>query len=187
MFNYLDARPARDGSAFVRMLLETGMRVSELLQLTEKDIDFEREIIHIWRCKSNKPRIVPMTTKVRNILRRKMSDVSHARLFPHCYKYYRRTWNELKCAIGLSDDHEFVIHCLRHTCASRLIHHGVHVLTVKEWLGHKSILSTLRYIHLAPKNLYGAAQALETGRTPGPRHTTWHDDTGGWRALLKSW
>lgn len=187
MFNYLDARPGRDGSPFIRVLLETGMRISELLQLTEADVDFEREIIHIWKCKGNKPRIVPMTMKVRNVLRRRATGIPDARFFRRSYKYYRRTWNQLKEALSLADDPGFVIHCLRHTCASRLIHHGVHVLTVKEWMGHKSILSTLRYIHLAPKNLYDAVQVLETGRAPGPRRTTWEGDTGGWRAPQKGW
>jgi site-specific recombinase XerD len=32
---------------------------------------------------------------------------------------------------------------------------------VKEWLGHRSLQVTLRYAHLAPTNLFSAAEALE--------------------------
>ncbi len=181
IFNYFTTHPRRDGPAFVRFLLDTGMRVGEMLAMCENDIDFERGIIHIWRNKTNRPRIVPMTSKVRHILKTKWTGCPENRLFPHTYKYYRRTWNQVKHAVGLSNDPEFIIHCLRHTCASRLIHHGVHVLTVKEWLGHKAIASTLQYVHLAPKNLYDAAAVLETGRAPGPRFSTWDGDQGGWR------
>ncbi|MFN4281559.1 MAG: tyrosine-type recombinase/integrase [Alphaproteobacteria bacterium] len=181
MFNYFTTHPRRDGPAFVRFLLDTGMRVGEMLAMREDDVDFERGVIHVWRNKTNKPRIVPMTSKVRQILKMKSTGRAENRFFPHAYKYYRRTWKQIQHALGLANDPEFVVHCLRHTCASRLIHHGVHVLTVKEWLGHKAIASTLQYVHLAPKNLYDAAAVLETGRAPGPRVTTWDGDMGGWR------
>jgi integrase len=187
IFNYFATRPERDGPAFVRFLLDTGVRMSEMLGLQECDADFERGIIHIWRTKTNKPRVVPMTARVRHILKSKMTGHAENRFFPHCYKYYRRTWKRVRQALGLTDDPEFVLHTLRHTCASRLIHHGVHVLTVKEWLGHKAIASTLKYIHLAPKNLYDAAAVLETGRAPGPRITTWDGDSGGWRGPKSGW
>lgn len=187
IFNYLDSHPGRDGRAFIRFLLDTGMRMGEMLALQESDLDFERGIIHVWRNKTNKPRVVPMTARVRHILKQKLTGVPDSVLFPHGYKYYRRTWKRLRLALGLTNDPEFVLHCLRHTCASRLIHHGVHVLTVKEWLGHKAIASTLKYIHLAPKNLYDAAAVLETGRAPGPRVTTWDGDMGGWRGPRPGW
>lgn len=187
IFNYLTTHPGRDGPAMIRFLLDTGMRVGEMLALQENDVDFERGLIHIWRNKTNKPRAVPMTARVRHILKAKSTGTPDNRFFPHTYKYYRRTWKAIRSALGLANDPEFVLHCLRHTCASRLIHHGVHILTVKEWLGHKAIASTLKYIHLAPKNLYDAAAVLETGRTPRPRITTWDGDTGGWRGPRPGW
>lgn len=187
IFNYLATHPARDGVAFIRTLLDTGMRVGELLDLTESDVDFERNLILIWKNKGKKPRAVPMTNKVKWILRGKATGASANKFFPRSYRYYRRTWSNIRTALGLEDDQSFVIHCLRHTCASRLIHHGVHILTVKEWMGHKSMAATLRYIHLAPKNLYDAVRVLETGNTPAPREVTWEGGEGGWRPSRRSW
>ena len=51
-------------------------------------------------------------------------------------------------AFGLLTDPQFVIHALRHTCATRLMAAGVDVVTVQHWLGHKDISTTMRYATL---------------------------------------
>ena len=61
----------------------------------------------------------------------------------------------------LDRDTQFIPHALRHTCASRLVQRGVSLLVVKEWMGHKSIVTTQRYSHLAAQNLFDAARVLE--------------------------
>lgn len=61
----------------------------------------------------------------------------------------------------LETDSEFVIHALRHTCASRLVNAGVDLYVVKEWLGHSSIQMTEKYAHLNPDKLVHAANVLE--------------------------
>ena len=63
--------------------------------------------------------------------------------------------------MNLRGDKEFVIHALRHTCASRLVNKGIDLYVVKEWLGHSSIQVTEKYAHLSPKKLAHAAYALE--------------------------
>jgi len=56
---------------------------------------------------------------------------------------------------------QFVPHCLRHTCASRLVQREVNLKVVQQWMGQKSIQITLRYAHLTPSNLMDAVQILE--------------------------
>ena len=65
-------------------------------------------------------------------------------------------------AIGLGDDKQFVIHTLRHTCATRLLGSGVDIRTVMQWMGHSSIEQTQRYAHFIPSKLDDAADALNT-------------------------
>jgi site-specific recombinase XerD len=53
-------------------------------------------------------------------------------------------------------------HALRHTFASHLVGAGVHLMYVQQLLGHASIMTTMRYAHLAPSALRGAIDTLES-------------------------
>ena len=52
------------------------------------------------------------------------------------------------------------IHDLRHTFATRLVGRGVDLLTLKELLGHSSIIMTMRYAHPSEDNMRRAVQLL---------------------------
>ncbi len=71
----------------------------------------------------------------------------------------------MKCVMELEHDDQFIPHCLRHTCASRLVQRGVPILVVQQWLGHKTIQMTMRYAHLCPTNLEEAVKVLEPTET----------------------
>ncbi len=141
-------------------LVDTGMRAGELFGLPPKDINFTTNMITIWRNKAEKPRSVPMTNRTREILKKRI-DRAGGRLFGLNVIQADAAWNWARAQMGLQDDGDFVVHALRHTCATRLLIAGVDVYRVKEWLGHKTIKTTLRYIHLAPHNLNSALTALE--------------------------
>ena len=72
-----------------------------------------------------------------------------------------KAWAWVRKEMGLKDDKDFILHALRHTCASRLVNAGIDLYVVKEWLGHSSIQVTERYAHLAPQKLADAVNALE--------------------------
>ena len=63
--------------------------------------------------------------------------------------------------MGLSADKEFVLHALRHTCASRMVNRGIDLYVVKDILGHASIATTQIYAHLDPRKLAHAVSVLE--------------------------
>ncbi|HEY4135683.1 MAG TPA: site-specific integrase [Alphaproteobacteria bacterium] len=170
MFRVLEDCRHPDDPAFIRVLLDTGMRVGEVMKLTDGDVDLDQGLIHIWFNKVDTPRSIPMTDSVRQIMQDRVKGGRRTRkLFPRSYHYYHRVWQRIRCAMDLQQDAEFVIHCLRHTCATRMIYSGVHLLTVKEWLGHKTLLSTMRYLHMAPHNLMEGVTALENIGVTGCR------------------
>ena len=149
---------------FVAVLIDTGMRRGELLNVRPTDVSTETNVVLIHGTddrgtKNGKYRSVPMTKRVRAILseRRRgrtcFDDVSSSDM--------RHTWDRAKAGMGLADDKDFTLHVCRHTCASRLVQKGVSLAVVKDWLGHSSIQTTMRYAHLYPTDLMNAVKALE--------------------------
>lgn len=142
----------------VIVLVDTGLRVSELLSLKRDQLDLKTGLLTIWATKTDHPRSVPMTRRVREIMegRRTLPE-----LFPIRYTHLQKHWQQVREHLGFADDPHFVIHVLRHTCASRLVQRGVPLAVVKEWLGHSNIQTTMRYAHLCPTNLAQALAVLE--------------------------
>ena len=144
--------------AFV-VLIDTGLRVGELLRLEARDVDHNQRLLHVWETKAGLPRSVPLTTRAWTVVSRRSLD--GRRLFPYGQDWLRRPWERVKVIMGLGEDKQFVPHALRHTCASRLVQRGVPITVIQQWLGHKTLTVTMRYAHPAPANLLAAVKALE--------------------------
>lgn len=151
-------------------LVDTGMRLGEALRLEPRDLDMRCRVIHVWETKNGQPRSVPMTTRVHETLQRRLYRpdtgkihilAKENRVFPLTRHSAHHRWNTARAKLGLSGDPQFVIHALRHTCASRLVQAGVGLRVVQEYLGHKTLAMTMRYSHLSPTQLADAAAALE--------------------------
>ena len=144
----------------VEVLVDTGIRLSEMLDLVYNDINFGTNLISIWINKAIKPRSIPMTRRVGTIMqKRKNTGVSKP--FTVDRDQAENGWTWVREEMKYSGDKEFVMHALRHTTATRLIDKGIDLYSVKEWLGHSSIQITERYAHLNPKKLSAAVMVLE--------------------------
>lgn len=165
MLDWYDRTGHEDFGNMVKFYIDTGFRKSEGFRLRFNDLDFKTGRITVWETKANTPRTVKMTARVRAILENleRQSNEHDALVFRRVSeKKFYRVWWEMREAIGLDDDKQFVIHCLRHTCATRLLGAGVDIRTAMAWLGHKSIEQTQRYAHFIPSKLDDAAEALDT-------------------------
>lgn len=145
---------------FITVLVDTGMRANELLGLPPRDIDFITNMLTIWINKADKPRSIPMTSRVIRILAVRAKNES-GKLFSLNIHQADKAWAWMRTEMKLEGDHDFVIHALRHTCATRLIVKGIDIYRVQKWMGHKSIKTTEKYLHLDPQQLKAAAAALE--------------------------
>lgn len=139
----------------IAILLDTGMRLGEALAIDhQKDYSTLDRSITVWTSKTDHPRTIPATTRVHEVFCR--GDFRGL----HDYNVDYR-WNQVRSALGLEGDREFVVHACRHTCASRMVRAGVSLYVVKEILGHASIKTTERYSHLNPASRRAGIDALE--------------------------
>ena len=162
-------RTGRDEFADLFMFyVDTGFRKSEAFNLTWEDIDLSTGRITVWVSKTDQPRTVKMTGRVKRILRKLHLSHSAAQrtIFGHLSeRRFYRVFIEMRNAIGVGDDRQFVVHMLRHTCCTRLLGAGVDIRSVMQWMGHKNLEMTQRYAHFIPSSLDNAADALDNRNT----------------------
>lgn len=127
----------------VLIYLNTGMRCSELLAITQEDINRETNEIHIKGTKTITSDRILQTSK----------DVID--LIPNKAKPFE-DWNkdkverEFKKITTELNFNKISIHSLRHTFATNCVESGVDMVVVQKWLGHASITMTMdRYTHIS--------------------------------------
>jgi len=149
----------------VLFALETGCRRREILNLTTKDLDFAHGFIYL-RGKGERTRAVPMTSRVRELLKRRCRN-RVGRIFPAWHPdTITKKWHKLMQRLELN----YRFHHLRHTTASWLAAQGVPLQFIQELLGHSSITVTQIYAHLRPDILREALEetfSVLEGRNAG--------------------
>lgn len=142
------------------VLMDTGIRLGELLRLTYNDVQMDTRVLRIIDPKVvDEDRGVPMSKRV-------VSVFSNPERLHKCFSettksIVEKRWEKIREAMGLEEDAQFVLHTYRHTCATRLLASGVGIYTVKEWLGHKSIETTMRYAKMTANQLEEARKAID--------------------------
>ena len=147
----------------VIVALHSGMRRSEQYAtrscpeggLKWNHIDFQANMITLPRSKHGESRHIPMNSLLRETLREIFKDTKSIYVFPG---QPPDDWFPKVCA--KTNLKNFSWHCMRHTFASRLVMAGVDLRTVQELLGHKTIITTMRYAHLAPGHQAVAVEKL---------------------------
>jgi len=140
----------------IALFYTTGMRLSELINLKEKQLDLKRSQVKVLG-KGNKERIIPIgNDMVKNIEDYRQQKKKHfentedallvtekgKKLYP---KYaYLLVKHYLEEAATLEKKSP---HVLRHTFATHLMNAGADLNAVKELLGHSSLASTQVYTH----------------------------------------
>ncbi len=159
ILNYF-GQVSQDLHDFTILLIDTGVRSGEAYRLQVRDIDMPTGMVSIWINKAALPRSIPMTLRVRNLLKRRCESLEIGKLFPYPSWWYEKAWAKLRVKLQMAHDNQFVPYCLRHTCATRLAQAGVPLAAIQKWMGHKTIGITMKYIHLAPSDLNVGVMAL---------------------------
>ena len=151
----------REAKDIIECLIDLGCRVNELLNLEKRFVDFDNNQINFNDRKNDNAVAVPMTNRVKSILRRYYREVKDFdKLFSLDYSELNAIWQKARTDLGYADKKFYTLHLCRHTCASRLVQRGCQLLLVKDWLGHEDIKTTMIYAHLAPKALHSVVEVL---------------------------
>jgi integrase/recombinase XerC len=141
----------------ITIFYSTGMRLSELINLKERQVDFSRKQFKILG-KGNKERIIPAGVDLLAIIKdyinekrktfEKADDVllvssKGKKIYPkYAYNLVRSILQEEVKTLDKKSPH-----VLRHTFATHLMNNGANLDAVKELLGHASLASTQVYTH----------------------------------------
>lgn len=162
-----DYKSIRD-KAMLELLYATGIKVSELIELSVSDLNLQIGLLHLHNGK--RERIVPMypgavkavANYLVNVRPAIVTDKAEERLFtnmngqPMSRQGFWKIIKHYSEKAGIKKD--ITPHTLRHSFAAHLIENGAQLKDIKEMLGHSDISSTQVYAQLM-KNKYTVAYA----------------------------
>lgn len=134
-----------------------GLRAGEVARLKVTDIDSVRGMIRVCQGKRAKDRYTLLPASLMGDLRAFWATHrSPLYLFPSPSRpgqhisagFVGATFTKAKRKAGIRKPGG--VHALRHTFATDLLEAGVHLLLIRDYLGHTGIKTTMRYLRIAP-------------------------------------
>ena len=148
--------------AIMETLYSGGIRVGELVQLDNNDIDFIAEALKV-KGKGKKERIVPVGKPAVNAIKKYLdergpaADRNDRAVFLNRAKKRlstRQVQRIIKKYMKMASlPGHITPHALRHSFATHMLDNGADLRAVQELLGHKSIATTQIYTHITPERL----------------------------------
>ncbi|MEO8111385.1 MAG: tyrosine-type recombinase/integrase [Ginsengibacter sp.] len=152
-----DTWEGKTNRLLLQIFYNTGIRLSELINLKESQVDKSNGAIKVLG-KGNKERIIPAGNQLLNEIAAYVSDKKA--MFPGYEPdvlflnekgkglYSKYVYRVVKKYLGsVSTNERKSPHILRHTFATHLTNNGADINAVKELLGHSSLASTQVYTH----------------------------------------
>lgn len=145
--------------AFLMTVFGCGLRLSEATHVQITDIDSPRMQLRVSNPKGGRERVVPITRQLLDELRAWWKVHRPKRwLFaqgpdqdPICKGTAQNIYYRALRRAGLQK--KLGIHALRHTFATLMLENGVEITAVQKLLGHASLSSTVRYLHVRQERL----------------------------------
>jgi integrase/recombinase XerD len=132
-----------------------GLRKKEGINLTLKEIDFDKKILFVKQGKNYKDRIIPLSNNIYNALQdyiynfRSLQKTKHSRLFinpPETFIIWMKKLQRI-CPDENQKAKRISLHILRHSIATHLLQNGMSVEKIAKFLGHSSLTATQIYTH----------------------------------------
>lgn len=164
-FNQIDNLKHR---AIVGLIYSSGLRVSEALNLKVADIDSVKMQIFISNTKYRKQRYTLLSQRALILLREYWKQYKpESYLFPNPKNNTeklnaRSVQNVVKAAAKKAGfTKNITVHTLRHSFATHCLDNGVNLKVIQALLGHSSILSTQRYLHMSTRQRENVKSPLD--------------------------
>lgn len=150
----------------VELLYACGLRVSELTDLTVRQVELDGGYLRILG-KGNKERLVPLGDVSVQVVRQYLSSVKSKESDPLLFQEYGVTgvsktpltrkdlWDRVK-EIGRGINRNISPHTFRHSFATHLLENGADLRVVQELLGHSDISTTQIYTQVSKKHVKSA-------------------------------
>ena len=161
----------RRDKLIIDLFYQTGVRVSELVEIKDSDIDMGRGMLRVYG-KRRKERLIPIGGKLLKEIeaykaKRNTEVGKTSELFvrKNGEKMYRRGVYDVvhRSLTKVSSLKKRSPHVLRHTFASTMLNNGADIYAVKALLGHSSLAATEDYTHSS------FAKLIKTYKTAHPR------------------
>ncbi len=158
--------------AFFWTVYSMGLRMQEALHLQIPDIDANRMLVHVRRGKGHKDRLIPLTTKPLELMRRYWATHRNPLwIFPYEGRDHKQAATSDKPMSETTpqgvikravrdlgwDNRGISTHTLRHCYATHLLESGVNLRLIQKYLGHASLQTTTMYLHMTT---YGEEAAI---------------------------
>jgi len=162
-------------AAYLWTVYSLGLRLQEALNLQVGDIDSDRMLVHVHRGKGAKDRYVPLPARTLTVLRQFwVTHRNQVWLFPATNRGGRQGatatgpmprdsvqagMRSLVKQLGFRK--RISIHTLRHSYATHLLEAGVSLRLIQQYLGHRSLQTTMIYLHLTSLGQEQARAAID--------------------------
>jgi len=166
MFNSITNKKHK---AILLTAYSAGLRVSEVVNLKQSHIDSDRMQIFIERAKGKKDRYVNLSILLLDVLREYIKDLKEKPLTyvfegdqpgnAYSVRAAQKIFQKAKDMAGIKKEVSF--HALRHSFATHMLEKGVSARYIQELLGHFSIKTTERYLHVAKTQLVNIVSPLD--------------------------
>jgi site-specific recombinase XerD len=157
-----------------------GLRISEVLALRVDDIDSQRMVIRVRQGKGSKDRYVMLSPRLLTLLREYWRAHRRRKVYqpspwlfpgnvlgrPITDGAVYEACEEACRAAGL--EKHVTVHTLRHSFATHLLEAGTDLRTIQILLGHRSLNTTARYLHVATAALQSTQSPLDRLNLPSP-------------------
>ncbi len=169
VWQFISSMPELKPKTMVTLLYSSGLRIGELCHLQYKDIERKNMRIHICHTKAREDRYAILSNRALDLLTQYWFQCGRPMLwlFPEksnpdkpIYTYYLcQKIREHEKRLGWEP--KLTCHSFRHAFGTHLYENGVDLLTIKALLGHKSLSSTMIYVHLASNGTGNAVSPFD--------------------------